>query len=78
VILLEKQMRINLEDIRKNVEQRREWNSARLDRIEFYEDGVQLDIPIELIDEFEFTGLNNIDFITTGFYLQKEKKENKK
>ena len=65
-------MRINLEDIRKNIEQQRKWNNVRLDRIEFYENGIQLDIPIELIDEFEFTGLNNIDFITTEFYLQKE------
>ena len=36
--------------------------------IDFYEDGVKLDIPKELVDEFGFTGLANIDFITTNYY----------
>jgi len=62
-------MKINLEEVRKNLAQQKKWNSVLLSEIEFYERGVKLDIPKELVDEFEFTGLNNIDFISTKFYL---------
>ncbi len=39
-----------------------------LDDIDFYENGEKVDIPQELVDEFELTGLNNIDFITSNYY----------
>ena len=62
-------MKINIEDVIVHLEQQRKWNSIPLSDIEFYERGVKLDIPKGLIDEWEFTGLNNIDFISSGYYL---------
>ncbi len=43
-------------------------NSYGLDQIEFYEKGMLVEIPEEIIKEFKFVGLNNIAFITSGFY----------
>ena len=51
---------------------RRYIHKLALSEIDFYENGEKLDIPEELVDEFELTGLNNIDFITTGYYKKDE------
>ena len=32
------------------------------------ENGLQLNISKDVVDEFSLIGLNNIDFISTGFY----------
>ena len=66
-------MKINIEDVIVHLEQQRKWNSIPLSDIEFYERGVKLDIPKGLIDEWEFTGLNNIDFISSRHYLKERK-----
>ena len=64
-------MRVNIEEIRKNLAQRRKWNSTPLEAIEFYERGVKIEIPQETIDRFGKTGLNNMDFIAMGYYQRK-------
>lgn len=46
-------------------------NSHNLKDIKFYDRGKKLDIPEEIILSFQMTGLNNFDFITSGFYLKK-------
>jgi len=62
-------MRVDLEEIRDIMERRRKINSLNLEEIEFYEKGVKLDINPEILSDFIYTGLNNFDFITSGFYL---------
>ena len=64
-------MKINIEDIQKNLDKRKEWNLFPLDKIEFYENGIKLEIPKDAIIQFEKIGLNNVDFITSGYYKRK-------
>jgi len=60
---------VQVEHILEMQRQRERINNPMLDRIDFYENGKLLHIDKRLIDKFMDTGLNNIDFITTGFYL---------
>jgi hypothetical protein len=46
-------------------------NKMPLENIEFYDKGIKLDIDEELIEEFNFMGLNNVDFIISGYYRRK-------
>ena len=46
----------------------RRINSLDINKIDFYENDEKLDIPKSLIDEFEFIGLNNCDFVTGKIY----------
>ena len=62
---------VQVEHILEMQRQRERINNPMLDRIDFYENGKLLHIDKRLIDEFIFTGLNNIDFITSGYYLRK-------
>lgn len=62
--------RIAVEWVRWLQEQRSEINKASLENIGFFEDGVKLDITPEQIKQFEFTGLNNVDFILSGYYKE--------
>jgi len=43
-------------------------NNMDISNIEFFKNGMILEYPEEAVKEFEFTGLNNIDFITCEFY----------
>lgn len=43
-------------------------NRIKLEDIEFFENGMKLDIPKKTVKSFIFCGLNNIDFITSDFY----------
>lgn len=58
-------MRIDIEDVLVNVSQRMIWNQQSLSDLEFYKDGNKVTIPEEEIEEFIFTGLNNVDFVVT-------------
>ena len=60
--------KINTEDIFELDKKRRAFNKLDLLDIDFYEDGKRIKISKQIIDEFRFIGLNNIDFITSGFY----------
>lgn len=61
-------MIVSVEMIRAIQDMRVLVNLEQLEDLELYEDGKKLDIPIKFIDEFKFTGLSNIDFITSGAY----------
>ncbi len=61
-------MKRSVEYIRWLRDEQLKINLEQLEDIEFFEDGMKLDIPKEIIDEFGFVGLNNIDFIMTDFY----------
>lgn len=45
-----------------------EINRLALSEIVWLKDGKVMDIPQNIIDEFMFIGLSNIDFITSGYY----------
>lgn len=64
-------MRVNIEEIWKNVNQRAKWNATPLSEIEFYERGVKIEIDPLIVSHFERTGLNNFDIITSGYYKRK-------
>jgi hypothetical protein len=61
---------INIEEVMALQNRRREINSTPLKEIIFKKDGHPINIPPELLEEFRFTGLNNVDFIDMGFYEQ--------
>ena len=59
---------IFIEDIKNLRDQISTINSMNLRDILFFEDGKRVYFTEKLYDDFEFTGLNNIDFICSGFY----------
>lgn len=61
-------MRISVEQLRAMQVERDKINRAKLKDIEFFENGKRLKITKQMIDKFELSGLNNIDFILTGAY----------
>ena len=64
----EKRLRMDIEEIQRYFEWREKINSTPLKNIDFYEDGKLVKYPEDWIPEWNFTGLNNLDFIQTGFY----------
>ena len=70
-------MIVNIEDILKMREQLNKINNADLRDIDFFFEDTLLTIPQERIDEWVFIGLNNVDFITTGFYKDGEYEDTK-
>lgn len=62
-------IKVHIEEIIGMHIRKSQINSVRLDDIEFYEDGQKIDIPEKAINSFELTGLNNVDFILTNYYL---------
>jgi len=69
-------MRVDLETIDLIQALRRSINSTPLEDIEFYEKGEKLKIDPRNVKRFDFTGLSNIDFITTNFYKKGFDNEN--
>ena len=67
----ERDMQVNIEDVKRIAEERAKINRLQFDKIVWFENGVSLEIPQEVLDNWEFIGLNNMDFITTGHYLTK-------
>lgn len=64
-------MRIDIERIFEIQAELRKINKQSLSDIEFYENGVKINIDKKTLDKFGLTGLNNVDFITSGYYKQK-------
>ena len=61
--------KIKISEILEIERRKQEINHLDLSEIDFIDDlGNVIDIPKNRIEEFKFIGLNNIDFITTGFY----------
>lgn len=56
-------MKVDIEEVLKHYNRRREINKQPLEDISFYYNGVKLTILEELINKWRFTGLNNVDFI---------------
>ena len=64
---------VSVEYVRAIMEQRANINRIDFRDIELYEKGEKLDIPEKVLSDFEFTGLNNIDFIWSDFYKGEKK-----
>ena len=59
---------LSIEYIKDIADKRRSINKLDLSDIEFTTHGVPLNIPDCVIEKFEYSGLNNMDFITSGAY----------
>jgi hypothetical protein len=67
-MFLEVNMEVNIEFVELLIKRRNKINSVPLSEIDWYKNGVKVNIDKKIIEDFEIIGLNNIDFITTGFY----------
>ena len=63
-------MKIAIEYVEWLMEEKSKINRQKLGDIELFENGMKLDIPRKVIDDFEFTGLSNVDFILSDFRNQ--------
>ena len=62
---------IIIENILQTEKWRRDINKIPIREIVFIDENAEpIKIAEEIYKEWEFTGLNNFDFITTGFYKQ--------
>ena len=61
-------MKVAVEYIQWLIDERAKINRLDLEELEFYENGMRVDIDKQIVRDFTFTGLNNIDFISSGFY----------
>ena len=64
----EERLRIDIEEVKRFLEWRRILNRTPLRNIDFYEDGKLVEYSETLIEEFDYTGLSNLDFVATEFY----------
>lgn len=64
-------MKINIEEILELQDRRAKINNALLSEIEFYENGIKIEIDPEVLEEWKFIGLNNTDFIIMDAYKNK-------
>lgn len=62
-------MKVTIEEILEMQQRRSEINSIDIKDIEWYENGVKIEVHSESLDEWRFTGLSNTDFI---FYMLPE------
>ena len=56
-------MKVDIERILFLRNELRSINKENLESIEFYKEGKKLEIDSKIIDDWQFTGLNNCDFI---------------
>lgn len=63
-------MRVDCEKVRALKDELREINQTPFDELEFYENGVKIDIENKIRESFKFTGLNNTDFVSTEFWKE--------
>ena len=61
-------MKVAIEEIKEIQARRQEINQMNLEDITFTENGEPVDIPEDLITAFRYTGLCNVDFITSEYY----------
>jgi hypothetical protein len=66
---------LSIEYVKELIKKRQEINKLNLDEIIWTENGNIILFNPEAIEHFMFTGLNNIDFISTGYYKEAMKRE---
>lgn len=65
-------LRIDVEDVLRNQMDRQRINEADIYDMDIFENGKLVSVPKEVRKEFSFMGLNNVDFITSGFFRKKK------
>ena len=60
--------KVAVEDVLRIQEERAAINRLNFDEIVWVFKGRPVDIPKEIIDRWDFTGLNNVDFVTSNFW----------
>ena len=68
-------MIVNIEEIHRAVGELKAINKLKLKDIEFYENGIKLYVPSEVVERWKYIGLNNHEFIMSEFYKEGEFKE---
>jgi len=66
-------MDVNIDRVLQILEELNEINKTKLNDINWIKDGNTISVTQDMIDEYEFVGLNNVGFITHEFYIDKEK-----
>ena len=61
-------MRVDLEKIKAAQDIIDNFNALDLKHVEFFENNEQIDVPIEFIERYKFTELNNRDFLLMDIY----------
>ncbi len=61
-------MIVDIDHLKKRKKELLMINSIDLDEIQFYENGDRVEISKETLEQWKYIGLNNTDFITSGFY----------
>jgi uncharacterized membrane protein YvbJ len=62
-----RKVKVNVEDVKAALQERKRINSPDIRDLEFYKDGKRVQVPEEVIEWFASIGLNNIDFIESYF-----------
>lgn len=70
-------MKIAIEYVRWLMEEKSKINRVALEDIEIFENGMKLDISQEVIKDFGFTGLSNVDFILSDYRIKWKPQENR-
>lgn len=65
-------MKIAVEYIKWLAEEQARINQKDLNDIEFFENGMKVEINPEIIKQFKFVGLLNTDFILSRYYLKEK------
>jgi hypothetical protein len=65
-------VRIDVEKVQRMCAERCEINVLDIRDIEVYENGKLLNISDKVKEDFEFTGLSNVDFISSRYFEKKE------
>jgi len=60
-------MIIDIREVERLEERRRQINSIPLEDIVWVKDGEPVPVTTEQLEHFKYTGLNNINFVTMGF-----------
>jgi len=68
-------MQVAIEEIRDILARKSNINRFPLEQIEWFENGIRINVSKEEIAEFKYTGLSNIDFAL--YYFDVEKKGGK-
>ena len=61
-------IRISIQEIESLQKRMTEINEPNLSDIEFTDNGEIVEIDPKILSDYKFTGLNNMDFINSGFY----------
>jgi hypothetical protein len=56
-------MRIDIEEYMKLREEIKRINFVNIEDIEIYKNNKKIDIRTDIVKEFKYTGLNNMDFV---------------